>query len=73
MYNKGYTITVDATKPELNYIIDKKNIYWPIPEKEITANNKGSMWQNFGYVGYDPSIPVWQTWEEAVEDESKVD
>lgn len=72
MYNKGYTIIVNATKPELNYIIDKKNIYWPIPEKEITANNKGKLWQNYGYVGYDPSTPVWQTWEEAVADESKV-
>ena len=34
MYNKGVTIVIDAAKSQLNYIIDKKNIYWPIPERE---------------------------------------
>lgn len=73
MYNKGVTIVIDASKANLNYIIDKKNIYWPIPEKEITANNKGQLWQNYGYSGYDPSTPVWETWEESVADEDKID
>lgn len=73
MYNKDVTIVIDASKPNLNYIIDKKNIYWPIPEKEIKANNKGQLWQNYGYTGYDPSIPVWETWEESVADENKTD
>lgn len=71
MYNKG-VIVVDAPKSNLNYIIDKKNIYWPIPEKEIKANNKGQLWQNYGYTGYDPSIPEWETWEESVADEDKI-
>ena len=73
MYNKGVTIVIDAAKSQLNYIIDKKNIYWPIPEREIKANNKGRLWQNYGYDGYDPSIPVWETWEEAEADMDKVD
>lgn len=73
MYNKGVTINITAQKSELNFIMDKKNIYWPIPEKEITANNKGQLWQNYGYNGYDDSTPLWMTWEEAVEDESKID
>lgn len=73
MYNKGVTITVDATKTNINYIMDKKNMYWPIPEKEITANNKGQLWQNYGYAGYDASIPVWDNWEDAVADQDVVD
>lgn len=73
MYNKGVTLVIDATKSSLNFIIDKKNIYWPIPDKEIKANNRGQLWQNFGYTGYDASIPLWETWEEAMADESRVD
>ena len=73
MYNKGVTIVIDATKNNINYIIDKKNMYWPIPEKEITANNKGQLWQNYGYTGYDANIPVWDNWEDAVADQDVVD
>lgn len=74
MYNKGVTITVDAAgKPSINYVMDKKNMYWPIPEKEITANNKGQLWQNYGYTGYDANIPVWDNWEDAVADQDVVD
>lgn len=73
MYNKGVTIHVDATKTNINYIMGKHNIYWPIPEKAIVSNNKGQLYQNFGYDGYDPSIPVWETWEEAEADQDKVD
>lgn len=73
MYNKGVTIVVDATKTNINYIMDKKNMYWPIPEKEITANNKGQLWQNYGYTGYDANIPVWDNWEDAVADQDVVD
>lgn len=73
MYNKGVTIHVDATKTNINYIMGKHNIYWPIPEKAIVSNNKGQLYQNYGYDGYDPSIPVWETWEEAEADQDKVD
>ena len=70
MYNKG-SISITATKGSLNYIMDKKNIYWPIPNSEIRANNKGKLAQNYGYDGYDPTTPVWDNWEDAVADESK--
>ena len=55
---------VDLTDPEG---------VWPIPEKEITANNKGQLWQNYGYTGYDANIPVWDNWEDAVADQDVVD
>ncbi len=70
MYNKG-PISITATKGSLNYIMDKKNIYWPIPNSEIRANNKGKLAQNYGYDGYDAATPVWDNWEDAVADESK--
>ncbi|MBC9796483.1 RagB/SusD family nutrient uptake outer membrane protein [Sinomicrobium weinanense] len=72
MYNKG-SIQIDATgNSNLNYTMDKKNIYWPIPYAAITANNKGELSQNYGYDGYDPATPKWDYWEDAVEDEDKV-
>lgn len=67
-YNKGEIKVRTAT---LNYMMDKRNVYWPIPNSAITANNKGKLSQNYGYDGYDPSIPQWETWEEAVADEDK--
>lgn len=69
IYNKG-VVNVTASNNSLNYTIDKKNIYWPIPEKAITANSKGQLHQNFGYDGYDPNVKMWNTWEEAVADEA---
>jgi hypothetical protein len=72
MYNKG-PISITATKGSLNYIMDKKNIYWPIPNTEIRANNKGELAQNYGYDGYDPNTPKWDNWEDAVADENKTE
>lgn len=71
MYNKNQTIVIDATKSNINYIIDKHNIYWPIPQTAIEANNKAPLAQNYGYTGYDPTTPVWDNWEDAVSDEDK--
>ena len=28
--------------------------------------------QNYGYDGYDPSVEMWDNWEDAVADESKI-
>ena len=70
MYNKG-PIQIVATKNNINYTIDKKNIYWPIFNASITANNKGELSQNYGYDGYDPSTPKWDNWEDAVADEDR--
>lgn len=71
MYNKG-PINIVASKSNINYTMDKKNIYWPIYNATITANNKGRIAQNFGYDGYDPSTPVWDNWEDAVMDEDRI-
>ncbi|NGF55123.1 RagB/SusD family nutrient uptake outer membrane protein [Parapedobacter sp. SGR-10] len=70
-YNKYNTpIIVDATgKNAILYTMDKKNIYWPIFSASITANSKGRLAQNYGYDGYDPATPKWETWEEAIADE----
>jgi hypothetical protein len=71
MYNKG-PIQIDATgNSNPNYTMDKKNIYWPIPNAAITANNKGELSQNYGYDGYDPATLKWDKWEDAVADEDK--
>jgi len=68
MYNKGSI----AIRPRtINYRMDKHNLYWPIPDAAIKANNQGKLRQNYGYDGYDPSIPLWETWQEAVADEDK--
>jgi hypothetical protein len=69
IYNRGGVISNNRT---LNYKMNKCNLYWPIPNSAITANNKGVLSQNFGYTGYDPTTPRWATWEEAVADEDKV-
>lgn len=69
LYNKG-PIQIDATgNSNPNFTMDKKNMYWPIPYAAISANNKGQLAQNYGYDGYDPATPKWETWEEAVADE----
>lgn len=57
----------------LFYTLDKRNVYWPIPNDAITANNKGKLSQNYGYDGYDPATPVWDKWEDAVADEDKAE
>ena len=55
------------------YKINKHNIFWPVPNAAITANNKGQLRQNYGYDGYDENIPMWTKWEDAVADEEKAD
>ncbi|TJZ62224.1 RagB/SusD family nutrient uptake outer membrane protein [Sphingobacterium olei] len=69
IYNKG-PIQINAPGiSEPNYTMDKKNMYWPIPNSAITANINGRLAQNYGYDGYDPSVPKWDNWEDAVADE----
>jgi len=55
------------------YKINKHNLFWPVPNSAITANNKGQLRQNYGYDGYSESIPMWTNWEDAVADEEKAD
>lgn len=69
MYNKG-PIQINATgNSNPNYTMDKKNMYWPIPNSAITANRTGKLSQNYGYDGYDPNTPKWTRWEDAAADE----
>jgi tetratricopeptide (TPR) repeat protein len=68
-YNNGSISVAPAT---FDYTMDKHNLYWPIPNAAITANLKGVLSQNYGYDGYDPAAPKWETWEEAVADEGRI-
>jgi hypothetical protein len=49
--------------------MDAHNIYLPIPKWAIDANRDGKLRQNPGYDGYDASVPMWETWQDAVADE----
>lgn len=55
------------------YLMAPHNIYFPIPKSSSDGNLKGQLSQNPGYDGYDPNIPMWDNWQDAVADESKVD
>jgi hypothetical protein len=70
IYNHG---AINVRPRTLNYIMSKHNLYWPIPNAAITANNKGELSQNYGYDGYDPATPKWETWQEAINDEDITD
>lgn len=64
-YNKGTAVVKGR-----QYLIAPHNIYWPIPQRDaIDANREGKLRQNPGYDGYDPSVPIWESWEEAVADQ----
>lgn len=73
MYNKGPIHIVSTGQSNPNFVMNKHNIYWPIPNKAITANNKGQLHQNFGYDGYDENCDEWDNWEDAVADEDKTE
>ncbi len=53
----------------LHYVVNKRNLFWPIPNDAITANSEAPLRQNFGYNGYSDNIPMWTNWEEAVANE----
>lgn len=73
IYNSGPINITSAGFSTINYTMAKHNIYWPIFEATITANSKGKIAQNYGYDGYDPATPKWETWQEAVADEDKIE
>ncbi len=70
-YNK-FPNGITSGPNTLKYTMDKHNVYYPIPNDAITANNKGTLWQNYGYDGYNPNIKEWDNWEDAVADEDKI-
>ncbi len=65
-YNKGAVVPRQGNRP---YTMAAKHIYWPIPNWAINSNRDGVLSQNPGYDGYDPNVPVWDNWEDAVADE----
>ena len=66
IFNHGPIISNSVS---INYVVNKHNMYWPIPYSSIAANSDAPLMQNFGYDGYDPQTPVWTDWREAVADE----
>ncbi len=69
IFNHG----VILSKVNLNYQVDKHNLFWPVPNSAITANIGAKLRQNYGYDGYDDSVAMWTNWEEAVADEDKTE
>lgn len=67
-YNRWGEIVSNGKK--FNYTMNKHNMLWPIPNGAITSNRLGQLHQNFGYDGYDPDVPMWNKWEDAVADEA---
>lgn len=67
LFNHGTILS----KVNLNYQVDKHNLFWPIPNAAITSNIGAKLSQNFGYDGYDANTSKWDNWEDAVADESK--
>lgn len=59
------------SKKTINYQVDKRNLFWPIPNSAITANLGAPLHQNYGYDGYDESVAEWDNWEDAVADEDQ--
>ena len=70
-YNRPWGMGIKSGKATLNYTMNKYNVFWPIPESAITANRYGKLRQNYGYAGYDASVPEFDNWQDAVADEDK--
>ena len=70
LFNHG---PITSNSREWNYKIDKRNIFWPIPNSAITANTGADLRQNYGYDGYDENVKMFTDWEEAVADETVTD
>jgi len=54
-----------------SYTLAKHNFYWPKRQNVLNSNREGKLSQAFGYAGYDADVPVWDKWQDAVEDEGK--
>lgn len=70
LFNNG---PIQSNGTSFNYQVNKRNLFWPVPNSAITANNQAELAQNYGYDGYDASIEMWTNWEDAVADEDKTD
>ena len=70
-YNKGNIRSGNPARDQ-EYTLAKHNMYWPLKQEFIDSNREGKLAQNLGYEGYDANTPVWTSWQEAVEDEDKI-
>lgn len=61
-FNHGTTVSGGRT---FNFVVNKHNIFWPIPNSSITANKDFPLCQNYGYDGYDPAGQMWTDWHDA--------
>lgn len=61
-YNHGKIVSGGK---EINYTMSKHMMFWPVSHDAIIGNKFVPLYQNFGYDGYDPNIPMWSTWQEA--------
>lgn len=61
-YNNG---PITSGGKELNYVMDKHNLFWPIPNFALDGNIYGELMQNYGYDGYNPDCKMYDTWQEA--------
>jgi hypothetical protein len=68
LFNNG---AIQSNGISLEYKVNKRNLFWPIPNSAITANTGAALRQNYGYDGYSESTPMWTNWEDAVADENK--
>ena len=64
---------IRAANRTQEYTLDKRNFYWPVRQGVLDSNRKGRLAQGYGYEGYDATVPMWETWQEAVADEDRVD
>lgn len=63
-YNHG---TINSCGMDINYRMDKKNLFWPVPKGAFDGNINGELHQNYGYDGYNENVKMWATWQEADE------
>ncbi len=69
IYNRTDVEHTYSNNRAFNFKLNKRNLFWPVPNGTITANNKEKLMQNYGYDGYDASVQMWDNWEDAVADE----
>ena len=69
LFNNG---AIQSNGISFNYRVNKHNLFWPIPNSAITANNGARLQQNYGYDGHDSSIEMWNDWNDAIADEDRV-
>lgn len=66
LFNHG---SIQSNGVSFNYVVNKHNLFWPVPNSAITANTGAALRQNYGYDGYNDATPMFADWHKAVADE----